>query len=1245
MNRSEAQQRLFTLFKTCIKAYKTETFHQREVLRKLYIQVVAKIEDAENVHSKISVEYLSILKQIKDLYISSLKTTLVQYKTSKIAYITMNQMIFQKRQQKIEQVHEKCRIMLREAASDLHGSFIENAVKPQLATVSESVELGEQKYKKVTTVIADEQKVFLFSASEDFVQVAIEVRKSLNEFEYTVKNMIFEWKDLEERIIRIVRQDQASMLYEIKECLHDFNIDQTQGLKPFFARYHEIESIVVSYMMERYYSFVKRANNEEDSVISSKAPDTIYTLSSETEKEITEKKLQQRIKKKQKKKEVRKQLRLAEQQRKEEEMADGKSFSQGGGEGAGDGSRVSQEDARLTARSGNSHHGNKSRDDNGIEESKSEKSNQEKEEEKEEEEEEEEEDGEHGAKQQESDVDDNQPDKDGHDATDDDDDEDDEDDSDEEEDLRDEDGKLVLPPNKCGLDFLLRLNTSIEKFTNDAKGQLMGPIRERFMAAILAKEAERKSQRFDLAQELVANVATQWDVLHKDLRMLVAAHIVNARNQRTEMSLKLWSLARDFRNWEFNRLQLLNEASVWKFKSLRRPEMTRSDNKDLKLFEQYSRVSQNVLISAAVDLAPGHAEVMPAELSILLTHINHSPKKMMTEFSSVIDDFYSRSHCDDMHYNFLTTLEHLSTSLNDVRLQVCSIMDDYEQDKVDTLNLLKYNSNVKRHITPSIQVGGLLSTMVETVVARSAMSHNLADQMSVTDRRSKVIEKKLGAFLQDNSFSDNFLADGTMTPEFIEATAMGHNDVEECKLKSVNANRHGICLKCTAELFYTIKRNDMMYTSKLKAVSQKVQGMVTQEIINGRRMRKQLHTLLKSACLEMDKLEFGIRNEIIGCLEVAFRKRVDAEETNSRVNEPPGSVGGAEGRIAGPFVRDTDAILQELVAAVKKPPRREGVVIDYPEFSDFSESEFDDDDEEEEHDHEEGSGEDGFTLSSNDFPHTQGETEQQTELNLETGSQVGSPFPSAENDLEGDLNQFSVEDVYFNGIFQRTHTELDGNPVLHGDKTMDLPVNPMEFSTSEVLKEEEKEIDEFLRVHEEFNIREKDMEDMAKAEENEAIAEAHLVATYDETQEALEKERLLELERLREEEEKKAAEREAIRVEAYEQAEMEFFQKYPDKDPNIYSYSNKFDPATLSFKETKTMVNPKTYEEASDEYKDLALEKLLNIGGNPVKNDPFDLYVPPPEVPGLPLATVLARYQDLVRNHYMLFICEIGELE
>ena len=203
----------------------------------------------------------------------------------------------------------------------------------------------------------------------------------------------------------------------------------------------------------------------------------------------------------------------------------------------------------------------------------------------------------------------------------------------------------------------------------------------------------------------------------------------------------------------------------------------------------------------------------------------------------------------------------------------------------------------------------------------------------------------------------------------------------------------------------------------------------------------------------------------------------------------------------------------------------------------------------------------------------------------------------------------------------------------------------MEFSTSEVLKEEEKEIDEFLRVHEEFNIREKDMEDMAKAEENEAIAEAHLVATYDETQEALEKERLLELERLREKEEKKAAEREAIRVEAYEQAEMEFFQKYPDKDPNIYSYSNKFDPATLSFKETKTMVNPKTYEEASDEYKDLALEKLLNIGGNPVKNDPFDLYVPPPEVPGLPLATVLARYQDLVRNHYMLFICEIGELE
>jgi hypothetical protein len=1249
--RSDSQQQLFARFKTCINAYKTETLHQREVLRKLYQQVVDKLDVAEHVQKDLSLEYLSILKRIIDMYTSALKTTLVQYKNAKIAYISTNKQIFQHRQAQIDTVHEKCRTMLREAASDLHGSFIENCVKPQILRVSESVGLGEAKYNKVKSLVLAVEGVFLSSASEAFVSVAVEVRKSLNEFEYTVKNMIYEWNDMEERINRVVRKDRAAILYDIKACLHDLNGVHNLGLKPFFVRYREIEEIVVSYMMERYYSFQKLANNEEDSVISSKAAESIRTLTSEEERAAVAKKKRKRKEKKRKKRELEKEEkgRIAEEasissSKRSRNIEDGNSVISARDDGmshhsasvvaAGD----VNVDADADADADNDGDADDDGDDDGIEESKEDHCDADSGGD----------DDEEVAEQDLSDKEcdeecDSDSDSDGDDESDGDNDSESNTDS-EEEDVRDEDGFLVLPPNKCGLDFLLRLNTAIEGYTEQTKAHIMGEVRDRFMAEILAKEEERKSERYEIAQTLVDTVANQWIELNTDLQMLVSSHIVSARNLRSEMALKLWQLASDFRTWEFNRLQLLNEASIWGFKKLRRPEMSRSDNKDLKLFEKFARASQNVIISAEVDLAPGHAEVMPVELSSFLTQINTNPAKMMTEFSGVIKEFFTKSHSDVMHYNFLTTMEYLSNSLQDVRAQVNSIVEDYEQDKMDTINLLKYNSNVKRHVKPNIQVGSVLDTMVETVVARNAMSKNLADQMRATDNRSKIVEKEVNVFLNNNSFSDNFLADGTMDPQFIEDTALGHNDVEECKLKHTSANKHGICLKCTAELFYTVKRNDTIYTSKINAVSEKLKGLISQEAIDGRIIRKQLHTLLRRECLEMDKLEFGIRNEIIGCLEVAFKKRVEFGETNSRVNEPAESVN--EERLAGPFVRDTDAILQELVASVKKPPRKEGMVIDYPEFSDISDDD-DEDDEDEEEDEGEGEGGRGGdvdchatgSLHSGDLAlqqeekqqqqeeeqQQQQEQEQEQELNTGAGSQA-----TPEDGL-GDRQHFSVEDVYFNGIFQRTNEHRDGNPVLHGDKTLQLPTNPMEFSTSETLKVEEKEIEVFLRKHEEYNIMEQDLEDVALEEEKEAIEEAELVATYNETQEQLEKERLAEEERLRGEELRKEAEREAIRLEAYEQAEMEFFQKYPDKDPNIYSYSNKFDISSLSYKETKTMVNPKTYEEASDEYKDLALEKLLNIGGNPNKKDPFDTFVPPPEVPGLPLASVLARYQDMVR--------------
>ena len=1211
--RSEAQQNLFTLFKTYINSYKVETLHQREVLRQLYKQVVEKIDATEKEQRDISMGYLSIFKRIIDLYTTCLKSSLIHYKNSKIAYITLNKSIFQNRQRQIDNVHEKCRVMLREASKDLHGSFIDNCVKPQLLKVSESVELGEKKYYSVCEKVEAAERIFLTSTSEAFSMVAKEVRKSLNEFEYVAKDMIFEWNEMEEKITRVVRKDKASVLYDVKSCLKEFIIQHNRNLVPFFERYNEIEVIVVSFMMERYYSYVKIANNEEDSIISSKAPESVKSqLSLDDE---------QREKKKKSRGNKRKKILTASDTKTMEEINDKskndnedqpqasepQSFHHDNVENLEVASRKNIDDEfeedvvtnnideKINETedfcSNDSHEGDgSSEEDDGDTMEGNIKS------------------GDEGPDDEEENVSDrndsSEIDVDECDSCSDDDSCSDSDD-DAKFDIRDEDGILVLPPNKCGLDYLLRLNKKIESYTDHAKAQIMGPIRDRFLADIAAKEEERKKQSFEVAQELVDKVAKQWTELHKDLQMLVSSHIVSARGMRSDMALKLWTLSDDFRKWELNRLAVLNEHSVWNFKKLRKPEMSRSDNKDLKIFERFARESQNVIVSSHVDLAPGHAEVMPAEMSTFLTQINTNPTRIRTEFLESINQFFGKSHSDDMHYNYLTTLEFLSNSLHDIRLQLISIVDDYEQDKKDTVTLLKYNSNVRRNVDPSLQVVGVLDTMVETVVARSAMFQNLTEQVKVTDRRSKLVEKGVHEFLEKNSFSDHFLADGMMDPVFIEDTALGNNDVEDCKLNVVSASRHGICLKCTAELFYTVKRSDVMHTSKITSVNEKLKGMVMQEHINGRIMRKQLHTLLKRACIEVDKVEFGIRTEIIGNLEAAFKARVDAGDTNSRVNEPADSIAD---RPSGPFVRDTDEIFHELVAAVKKPPRKEGMAVEYPDFSEYS-----DDDSE-------------VTIT--------------TIQSEEVKSQVEDIFDHDGDESVGlqllESSHHSVEDLYFNGIFQRTNEKRDGNPVLHGDKTVSLPVNPMEFPGTEVLRKDEEEIETFLRKHEEFSVMEKDLEQLAIDEEKDAIAEALLVASYNETQEALEAARLAEEERIREEEERKAAEREAIRLEAYEQAEMEFFQKYPDKDPNIYSYSNKFDINSLTYKAKKTMVNPKTYEEASDDYKDNALEKLLGIGGNPNKKSPYDLYVPPPEVPTLPLATVLARYQDLVSFRAMI---------
>ena len=1166
-DRSEAQQRLFDIFKASISAYKKEIFHQREILKKLYHQVVKKIDCSEKFQKTLSVEYLNLLQRIKDMYISSLNTTLLYYKNAKVAYISSNKRIFEYRQSHIERVHEKCRVMLRDAAKELHGSFVKNVVKVQLRKVSDSIEIGQNKFLKVRLTVLDEERQFLHKTSEDFSRTATEVRNGLNEFEYVVKSTIFEWNDMEEKINRIVRKDQATLLYSIKTCLHDFTLEHNRGLQPFFERHREIEEIVVSYMMERYYSFVKVANGEEDSVISSKAPESITSKSTENTSKRRKRRLSNKTSFTVNDEEVSmcsgsargSNCYVDTEIKKVTESAEKSSMPISNDENSnsnGNFSEVTADEKHSNFNDVDSCSGQINV--NGVVNSSNNS------------EEHFEGDVSSGGESEGESCEDSG-----------------------DEDLRDEDGKLILPPNKCGLDYLLRLNKSIENFTEKAKRNIMRKIRKRFMTEILAKEKERKLKSFDKAHDLVENVESQWRDLHRDLMLLISSHIVEARGRRSDMTMKLWDIVSNFRNWEFTRLQNLNESSVYDFKKLRKPEMTKSDNKDLKLFEQYERKSQNVIVSAAVELAPGHKDTIPPALNTFLRHINSCPSQLMKEFSTDLKEFYTLSHSDDMHYNIMTTLEHLSSSLNDVRHQVRSIVDDYEKDKSDTLNMLKYNSQLRRNIQPNIQVGSVLDTMVETVVARNSMSKHLAEQITVTDRRSKQIEKDVNAFLSDNSFSDNFLSDGTMTPKFIEETALGQNNIDECKLKSTATSKHGICERCTAELFYTVHRNNVIYTSKIGSIKEKLKGMVAQEAINGRTMRKRLHTLLKRACIEMEQIEFGMRNEIIDCLEESFKKRLEAGETNSIVNEPAESIAD---RFSGPFVRDTDAIMHELVAAVKKPPRKEGVVIDYTEFSDCSEM-----------------SEDASisTFASNDLRSEGGERH------------------DGSNDLR-DRSQLSVEDTYFNGIFQRSHTSWDGTPVLHGDKLIEMPVNPMEFSASVAMKEEEKEIDDFLRKHEEFTIMEKDLEEIAMEEERNAIAEAQLVASYDESQEELERQRLAELERIQEEEERKAAEREAIRIEAYEQAEMEFFQKYPERDPNIYSYSNKFDKVSLQYKKTRTMVNPKTYEEASDDYKDQALAKLLQIGGDPNKKHPFDTYVPPPEVPKLHLAAILERYQDLV---------------
>ena len=1065
------------MFKEYISAYREESLRQREVLKGLYEQVSERINEREATQLHISDEYLSIMDHITSLFVTSLKVTLEKYRSAKVSYLSLNKTIYLQRLKQIERVRARCRKTLEEAASNAHGSFMENCVSPQLQRVSESIEIGERKYDTIERQVSQCQSTFLAETSSDFSKLLATVKKKLNDFEYEMKSAIYEVNEMEKLINKTTRHDQSNMLYELKSYLHDFSSDQVRGIKPFFERYKEVESIVVSYMLESYCSFKKKSNGEEESVLSSvdtDKKDTSLTIDGG-------KKLYEHSKKQSEEKDM-----VASDSKDEtHNIENDKNVSDNAPLPISD----QQGEKRLEC------------DVSSI-----------------------------GSLENSIRVDDKQ-------------------------DVRDEEGNLILPPDKCGLSYLTNLHSAISKYTVRSKSILMNKIREEYLSKFSEAAKIRVEALYQKVQSIIDKIQQQWNDLHGELRQMLSSYISDACVKHSNVSIELWNLASSFRLVEFERLASLNEASVWGFKKIRRPELRRSDNKDLKIFERFSRESQNVIISAEVDLAPGHEEVMPPELSAFLTQVNSNSSNLMSEFLPRVEDLYRKTHSDEMFYNCVTTIEQFAGSLDGARKQLVSIVDDYENDKVNTISVLKYNSNVRREVGASIQVESLLDVMVETVVARDMMYKNLSSQLSVTDTRSKSLEKNVCHFLAKNSLNECHMENGTMDEKFVDQVALGVNDSVICKLKSKDNEKHGICVKCTAELFYTVKRNNAAYKSKIESLRDTLRSFYSNEELIEIKLTKNLNTLLKRACLEAENLENGVRNEIISSLELAFRHRFETGRTNSVVNEPAESI---DAKNQGPFVRDNDEILQELIAAVKKPPRREGVAIEYPEYSD-NESDIT-----------------TPTIQSGEAP-----------LHIETLN---------------DVSQFSVEDVYFNGIFQRTQNLNDGLEALHGDKTVGLPANSMEFSPIKRIEREENEIEEFLRKHEELTLHEQEMEQLALEEEKRSIEEAQLVASYNETQEALEAERLREEEKRLKEIADREAEHEAIRAEAYAKAQREFFEMYPDKDPNIYSYSNKFDSQTLTFKSTKTMVNPDTYEAVSDDYKDEALQKLLGIGGNPTRN-------------------------------------------